>query len=117
MNETRTGDGPVGAANTQTASLNAVPAGQGAPWWHEHTLWDKRMSDLRIAMEHVIREAEAACRRFPPLNSLHEGLGVLLEEGKEFLDEVHANDTAKAKLEAKQIAAVALRIIAEVKFR
>lgn len=96
-----------------------MPEKRGAaPWWLEHTLMDERLRAIDVAAQQANGEARSIVFKYPPLNSLHEGLGVLVEEfQKEFVDAVHANDVRQAKIEAKQIAAVCLRIIAEIKFR
>jgi len=119
-------DVPISDLLLEMARRFSLPGGEHVPpppdsgkppWWHAHPLLDKRMQNLRVAMEHVIREAEALARQYPPLNSMHEALGVLGEEGFEFLLEVWRNDKVRAKREAKQIAAVCLRIMAEVEFK
>lgn len=74
------------------------------------------MSDLRqestFAAE-VRGELERARRKFPPINSLHEGYAVILEELDEFFDEVRAQDLdgrlRRAYRELIQIAAMAQR--------
>ncbi len=49
-------------------------------------------------------------------NSLHEGYGVLLEEMDELWDEIKAKkpDPVKVRTEAMQVAAMAVRIMAEL---
>lgn len=46
-------------------------------------------------------------------NSVHEALGVILEEFEEFKAEIFKNDTARAVEEARQVAATALRFCLE----
>ena len=54
-------------------------------------------------------EADASADKYGHFRSPHEALGVLVEEFKEFIDAVHANDDDAARHEAMQIAAVAYR--------
>ena len=74
------------------------------------------MSDLRqestFATE-VREELDRARRKFPPINSLHEGYAVILEELDELWDEVRDQDPEgrlrRAYRELVQIAAMAQR--------
>jgi len=60
-----------------------------------------------------VQEVEVELRRarelFSPLNSSHEGLGVLLEEFVELVLAVKSNDPAAARVEALQVAAMGAR--------
>ncbi len=64
------------------------------------------------------REATKASDNWPPMNSAHEGYGVLLEEVDELWDQVKINqkrrDIAKMRSEAIQVAAMALRFAFDV---
>lgn len=63
----------------------------------------------------VVRtELYAATAKFGPFNSAHEGYGILKEEVDELWDDVKANDIDHAKLEAVQVAAMAVRFIMDV---
>lgn len=73
-----------------------------------------RLFDLDRALEKVRAEAVAAIQKYPKLNSPHEGLGVLTEEFVEFFLEVWKNQRTASKHEAMQLAAVALRYMAEI---
>lgn len=75
----------------------------------------KREPEYRIADE-LVREYHRARAKFAPMNSPHEGYGVLLEEMDELWDEVRAHDHDKTKLraEAIQVGAMALRFIHDV---
>jgi cell division septum initiation protein DivIVA len=64
----------------------------------------------RIVLDEVRRITEL----HKPYNSPHEAAGVLREEHDEFWDDVKANRTQAAVKEAVQVAAVALRIVAEL---
>jgi molybdopterin biosynthesis enzyme len=63
-------------------------------------------------------EAEEAARNFPPFNSAHEGYAVLLEEVDELWAHVKTNqkrrDIEAMRKEAIQVAAMALRFVADV---
>jgi hypothetical protein len=65
------------------------------------------------AIAQVLREYTKITNRFAPFNSTHEAYGVLAEEVDELWDEVKANNTPRMVEEAIQVAAVALRIVAE----
>jgi hypothetical protein len=73
-----------------------------------------RMLGIDRAIDLVRIEAMQAIEKWPPFHSSHEGYGVLLEEVDELWDEVKANNKTKAKAEAVQVAAMALRFIAEL---
>jgi hypothetical protein len=68
----------------------------------------------------VLAEVEAAERGNAPMHSLHEGYAVILEEVEELWDEVkknprkHPDRKAKAREEAIQVAAMAVRLIKDV---
>jgi hypothetical protein len=76
--------------------------------------------DFRIsnALGDVIVELEGATSKFPAFNSAHEGFGVLKEEVDELWDEVKkkqgARDIERMRKEAIQVAAMALRFVADV---
>lgn len=66
----------------------------------------------------VNEEVTKAVEKFPPMNSAHEGYGVLREEFCElerwvFMKQ-HMRDLAEMKKEAIQIAAMAVRFAVEV---
>jgi hypothetical protein len=70
------------------------------------------------ALADVVTEVEMATERFPPMNSAHEGFAVLKEEVDELWDEVKKKqgerDIEKLRKEAVQVAAMAIRFIADV---
>jgi len=55
-------------------------------------------------------EINSARAKYGPFTSTHEGLGVLMEEMKELVDAIHANDIESVCDESIQIAAVAYRL-------
>lgn len=59
-------------------------------------------------------EAARAIEKFKPFNSSHEGYAVLKEEVDEMWAAIKQNDLEHARKEAIQVAAMALRYIAEV---
>jgi hypothetical protein len=71
------------------------------------------------ALLEVYEELSKARSRFPPFNSAHEGFAVIKEEVDELWDEVKKNqrvrDPNALRLEARQIAAMALRFMVDVK--
>ena len=64
----------------------------------------------RLAYEEAMRAAV----KFKPFNSSHEGYAVLAEEVDELWDAIKSNQLEHARKEAIQVAAVALRYIADV---
>lgn len=70
------------------------------------------------ALADVVTEVELATEKFPPFNSAHEGFAVLKEEVDELWDEVKvkqgARDVDKMRKEAVQVAAMAIRFIADI---
>lgn len=74
--------------------------------------------NIELVTEEVQNELWQACVDFPPMNSAHEGYGVLLEELDELWDEVKAKqskrDVAAMRKEAIQVAAMAMRFIIDV---
>lgn len=76
---------------------------------------EQRLQELLRA---VGLEVDNATREWPPMNSAHEGYGVILEELDELWDHVKTKqrnrDLAKMEREAIQVAAMALRFALEV---
>lgn len=66
----------------------------------------------------ILDEASRAARKWPPFNSAHEGYAVMLEEVDELWDHVKVNqkkrDIEAMRTEAIQVAAMALRFVADV---
>ena len=69
-------------------------------------------------LQEIAQEWDSACQKFPGFNSGHEGYAVIQEEVDELWDEVKgqygAERTTKMRKEAIQVAAMALRFIADV---
>lgn len=76
------------------------------------------MADLDLVLDEVLEEVTIARNQYPPLNSGHEGLGVLREEYKELEQHVFMKqkdrDLAAMRREAIQVAAVAVRFALEL---
>lgn len=70
---------------------------------------------IALAVHEILEELMFATNKFGPLKSPHEGLGVLTEEYEEIKDWVKLKEEmrlpADGRLEAKQVAAVALRFM------
>lgn len=62
-------------------------------------------------LEQVAKEIERATKKYGPFNSPHEGYGIILEELDEMWDEIKANDIERAREEAIQVAAMAIRFL------
>jgi len=75
-------------------------------------------SQITQAITDIDAEASFAMRKFPPFNSAHEGFAVLKEEVDELWDEVKAKqgarDVENMRMEAVQVAAMALRFIVDI---
>lgn len=73
---------------------------------------------MNTFVEHVSREIDAARSKHSPINSLHEGYSVILEELDEFWDEVKKRSSQRdldhAYEELVQIAAMAQRTAEDV---
>lgn len=73
---------------------------------------DKKVDEiLRNLRNHV----STVNLHHPLYNSTHEGLGFLVEEVREFMDEVHGNNTNRSMNEALDIAIVCVRYILSMK--
>lgn len=70
------------------------------------------------AFQEVNTEYEWATKHFPPFASAHEGLAVIMEEFEELKAEVFKNPKTRSqeamKNEARQVAAMAIRFMADV---
>lgn len=69
------------------------------------------MADPTLAQ--VAAEADRAAAKYGPFASVHEAIGVLVEEWDELRAAVHANDLEAIHREALQVAAVAYRLAAQ----
>lgn len=68
------------------------------------------MDALDAALEEVYKEAKDAESRYGDFTSTHEALGVMLEEFDELTGAVRSNKLESVRLEALQVAAVAIRL-------
>ena len=79
------------------------------------TLEQINMDEIGLEMA---QEAYDAATKFPPFNSAHEGLAVVLEEFEELKAEVFKKqseyDLVKMRWEAVQLGAMAVRFIHDV---
>jgi len=70
------------------------------------------------AMNQVAVELRVAMQKHKPFNSAHEGYAVILEELDELKTEVWKNeklrDSGRLRLEARQVAAMAIRFMVEL---
>jgi hypothetical protein len=71
---------------------------------------DERNSTESV-VEEITQEVRFAESKFARFNSRHEAYGVLLEEVDELWDDIKANNYAKARKEAVQVAAMAFRYL------
>ena len=73
-------------------------------------------TQIEAALEEIHRELSFAMKNNPPFNSAHEGYAVLLEEVDELWQDIKADKgyQREAYLEAKQIAAMALRYMIDI---
>ena len=69
---------------------------------------------LGLILQDVEAELRRAQKKFPrPQTGPHEGYAVLLEEVDELWDAIKANDIAHSRVEAVQVAAMAIRYLLE----
>ena len=72
---------------------------------------------VAIAQNEVLLELHAAIKKFPPMLSPHEGYAIILEELDELWEQVRMPQPQSKALmrdEAKQVAAMALRFMADL---
>lgn len=67
-----------------------------------------------VALNAVADELRSATRKFPPMASAREGYAVILEELDEMWQEVKHGTTARAREEALQVAAMAIRFLIDI---
>lgn len=67
------------------------------------------VGNLNAITQAAVDELRFATDRFGPMRGTHEGYAVIKEEVDELWDAVKANDTEAARMEAIQVAAMALR--------
>ena len=65
-------------------------------------------------MEEIVRAYKTARLKHAPMNSSHEGYGVLLEEVDELWDSVKTDDYEQMNTEAIHVGAMALAFLLEV---
>jgi hypothetical protein len=67
-----------------------------------------------VALNQAADELRAAMVKFPPFNSALEGYAVILEELDEMWQEVKHGTPTRAREEAVQVAAMALRFLVDI---
>ena len=104
-------DGKVVKSNYELNS-HRQPADRAG---EERTFADKQAAVTALTNE-IIDEVKLAMIKHAPMHSPHEGISVLKEEVDELWDHVKADTgrTPPARLEAKQIAAMAIRYIVDL---
>jgi hypothetical protein len=87
---------------------------------------EKEAAEIRAIFEEVFKELERARTRFAPMHSAHEGIAVVEEEFLELreqvfgikwdkvADEYDEFTTDKMRVEAVQLAAMAVRFLVDV---
>lgn len=77
-----------------------------------YTIWpDGARGDW---VKEIYDECRRAQEKFSPFHTMHEGHSVIEEEFDEFWEAVKADDLIKAKTEAVQLAAMALRFLVDI---
>lgn len=71
--------------------------------------------DPEVLLIELMEELDRATQKFGPLRGAHEGYAVILEEVDEMWDEIKKNDIEKAREEALQVAAMAVRFLMDIK--
>ena len=62
-------------------------------------------------LQDVGAELDRAIAKFPPFHNPHEGYAVIREELDELWDDIKANNRDNLRLEAVQVAAMAVRFV------
>lgn len=78
-------------------------------------LSEHRLHILDLALAEVRAEVVRAIEKYPTFNSAHEGYAVIAEELDELWDEVKGNGPVRARKEAVQVAAMAIRFMTDIK--
>lgn len=79
---------------------------------------EQRLNELTDAVSEIVDEYVDATSKFGKFVSPHEGLAIIEEEFLEFREAVfwpHKEHTGDARVEAVQLAAMALRFLMDVK--
>lgn len=107
-----------GPAISSAALLRGEPIHERIPLTDTRAAYCSSESPQQKLANEVVAELHRAQNLFPPIHSMHEGLGIVREEYKEFEDEVFAYNLAKnrdtrpkARAELIQLATMALRTI------
>ena len=73
---------------------------------------NKELAECNQVVEQVMDELRRATRQHGPMKSGHEGYAVILEEVDDLWHEIKHGTKSKARKEALQVAAMAVRLIA-----
>jgi hypothetical protein len=71
--------------------------------------------EVEVALNLVKAELSKAMRAHGPMQSAHEGYAVILEELDEMWAEVKRDDMVRARSEAIQVAAMAVRFLVDMR--
>ncbi len=77
----------------------------------------EHLAKLEEILQLVAEEYLTACHHFPTFRSAHEGVAIIDEEFREFRDAAywpHKDETGDEGDEARQLAAMAIRYLADV---
>ena len=77
--------------------------------------FEAMLPDLELEISIVKGELAAATRKFGGFASMHEGYAIVLEELEEAWDEIKSNNPERAKTEMRQVAAMALRFLVDIR--
>lgn len=72
------------------------------------------VNNIANLLKEILEELTKATEKFGPFNSMHEGYAVILEELDELWDEIKLNNLNKAREEAVQVAAMAIRFLCDL---
>lgn len=67
-----------------------------------------------VALNEVADELRSATAKFGPMASAHEGYAVILEEVEEMWHEIKHGTPERARAEAVQVAAMAIRFLVDI---
>jgi hypothetical protein len=66
---------------------------------------------ISTIIQEIVNELKSANQKFPPFNSSHEGLAILREEYLETEQAIFHETSQRAREEAIQVAAMAVKLI------
>lgn len=80
----------------------------------KNALEEDKTYEAKLWQEKILKELQRATQIFGPFKSKHEGYAIMLEEFEELWEDIKTNKAIRLiKLEAIQVAAMALRFLVD----